>query len=210
MDTALMRLPKELAVLKSGLGGLVDDERKDQLNKIKAYTSGDKKVDLELLIRARHTQIDRLKKALAAEGGMFDGKGDDDQVVGEIHLVKDKPVRLRFRARDVIHSAYLPYFRTQMNVVPGLPTEFTFTPIKSTREMQAIKGDPEFDYYLVCNKICGNAHFNMKMKVVVEDQASYDKWMAEQAALFVKKPETPSLPTSVSDSTSTIETVALN
>jgi cytochrome c oxidase subunit 2 len=210
MDTALMRLPKELAALKSGLGGLVDDERKDQLNKIKAYTSGDKKADLELLIRARHTQIDRLKKALAAEGGMFDGKGDDDQVVGEIHLVKDKPVRLRFRARDVIHSAYLPYFRTQMNVVPGLPTEFTFTPIKSTREMQAIKGDPEFDYYLVCNKICGNAHFNMKMKVVVEDQASYDKWMAEQAALFVKKPETPSLPTSVSDSTSTIETVALN
>ena len=210
MDTAIMRLPKELAVLKSGLGGLVDDDRKDQLNKIKAYTSGDKKTDLELMIRARYTQIERLKKALIAENGMFDGKGDDDQVVGEIHLVKDKPVRLRFRARDVIHSAYLPYFRTQMNVVPGLPTEFTFTPVKSTKEMQATKGDPEFDYYLVCNKICGNAHFNMKMKVVVEDQASYDKWMAEQAALFVKKPKTQEVPTSVSDSTSTTETVALN
>ena len=210
MDTAIMRLPKELAVLKSGLGGLVDDDRKDQLNKIKAYTSGDKKTDLELMIRARYTQIERLKKALICENGMFDGKGDDDQVVGEIHLVKDKPVRLRFRARDVIHSAYLPYFRTQMNVVPGLPTEFTFTPVKSTKEMQATKGDPEFDYYLVCNKICGNAHFNMKMKVVVEDQASYDKWMAEQAALFVKKPKTQEVPTSVSDSTSTTETVALN
>jgi len=48
------------------------------------------------------------------------------------------------------------------------------------------------------------------MKVVVEDQASYDKWMAEQAALFVKKPKTQEVPTSVSDSTSTTETVALN
>ena len=58
---------------------------------------------------------------------MFDGKGNDDQVVQELHLVIDQPVTLNFRARDVIHSAYLPYFRTQMNVVvPGLPTEFTF------------------------------------------------------------------------------------
>jgi cytochrome c oxidase subunit 2 len=74
-----------------------------------------------------------------------------------------------------------------MNVVPGLPTEFTFTPIKSTEEMRTIKGDPEFDYYLICNKICGNAHFNMKMKVVVEDEASYNKWINQQTGLFAKE-----------------------
>jgi cytochrome c oxidase subunit 2 len=211
MDTAIMRLPKELGTLKSMLGGLVGDERKSHLSKINEYTSGDKEADLRLMIRARHTQIERLKKSLAVDNGsMFDGKGDDDQVVGEIHLVKNKPVRLRFRARDVIHSAYLPYFRAQMNVVPGLPTEFTFTPTKSTQDMQAIKGDPEFEYFLVCNKICGNAHFNMKMKVVVEDQASYDKWIKEQAGLFVKNVEAPAEPTNTVDSTSTTKTVALN
>jgi cytochrome c oxidase subunit 2 len=122
------------------------------------------------------------------EGSMFDGKGDDDQVVGEIHLVNNVPVRMQFRAKDVIHSAYLPYFRAQMNVVPGLPTEFTFTPIMTTADMREAKKDPEFDYYLVCNKICGNAHFNMKMKVVVEDQKSYDKWLSDQAALFIEAP----------------------
>jgi cytochrome c oxidase subunit 2 len=74
-----------------------------------------------------------------------------------------------------------------MNVVPGLPTEFTFTPIKSTEEMRDIKGDPEFDYYLICNKICGNAHFNMKMKVVVEDEASYNQWINQQTGLFANK-----------------------
>jgi cytochrome c oxidase subunit 2 len=140
---------------------------------------------------------------------MFTGEGDDDRVVQEIHLVKDQPITLKFRARDVIHSAYLPYFRTQMNVVPGLPTEFTFKPILSTGDMREIKGDPEFDYYLVCNKICGNAHFNMKMKVVVEEnQAAYDKWMNEQAALFVKKEETKNAETESTEEGT--ETVASN
>lgn len=186
LEEGIARLGKEEAALRSVLGGKVGDEREAHLSKINAYASGDKKHDLELTIRARHTQIERLERALAVkDGSMFDGIGNDDVVVKEIHLVKDKPVRLKFRARDVIHSAYLPYFRTQMNVVPGLPTEFTFTPIKSTADMQEIKGDPSFEYYLVCNKICGNAHFNMKMKVVVEDQASYDKWISEQSVLFL-------------------------
>jgi cytochrome c oxidase subunit 2 len=204
-------LPLEEAKLKSTLGGLVGDERKDHLRKIEAYTSGEVKHDLELTIRARNTQIERLTRALATkEGNMFDGDGDDDLVVQELHIVKGQPVRLRFRARDVIHSAYLPYFRTQMNVVPGLPTEFTFTPTISTTEMQGIKNDPSFDYYLVCNKICGNAHFNMKMKVIVEDETSYNKWLKEQAGLFVKK-ETPVIEVvPAADSTNTQETIALN
>ncbi|MDC1395234.1 hypothetical protein N8368_01855, partial [Bacteroidia bacterium] len=59
------------------------------------------------------------------------------------------------------------------------------------------------------NKICGNAHFNMKMKVVVEDQASYDKWIAEQAGLFAKKAEaTPAA--NDSETIEITETVALN
>lgn len=213
LEEAIERLPQEEAKLRSTLGGLVDDERDAHLRKIEAYTSGEKLDDLELTIRARNTQIERLQGALAVkEGSMFTDEGNDDQVVQEIHLVKDELITFKFRARDVIHSAYLPYFRTQMNVVPGLPTEFTFRPIKSTAEMREIKGDPEFDYYLVCNKICGNAHFNMKMKVVVEDQKSYDKWMNEQAGLFVKKAETKETENAETESTSeeSTETVALN
>ncbi|MDB9882933.1 c-type cytochrome [Bacteroidia bacterium] len=210
LQESITRLPKEEAKLRSVLGGLVGNAREAHLRKINEYASGDKEKDLRLTIRARNTQIERLKGALATEeGSMFTSKGDDDQVVQEIHLVKDQPIRMKFRARDVIHSAYLPYFRTQMNVVPGLPTEFTFTPIKSTADMREIKGDPEFNYYLVCNKICGNAHFNMKMKVVVEDQASYDKWIAEQAGLFAKKAEaTPAA--NDSETIEITETVALN
>ena len=212
LEEAIERLDTEEAALRSTLGGRVGRDRKDHLLKINRYASGEAKRDLELTIRARNTQIDRLKRALATEkGNMFDGSGNDDLVVQELHLVVNEPVTLKFRARDVIHSAYLPYFRTQMNVVPGLPTEFTFTPTKTTRDMQGIKNDAEFDYYLVCNKICGNAHFNMKMKVVVETADEYKEWIETQSPLFVDKVEEPEDDAEENmEETETTETVALN
>lgn len=203
IEARIATLGKEEAKLKSTLGGRVGKDRKDHLRKIETYSSGEVESDLKLTIRARKTQIERIKASIEAaeKSGFYNGTGDDDLVVQEIHLVKDKPVTLKFRARDVIHSAYLPYFRAQMNVVPGLPTKFTFTPNKTTEEMRALKKDPEFDYYLVCNKICGNAHFNMKMKVVVEDEASYKAWISQQAALFVKKAEAESTETQETETT---------
>ena len=41
--------------------------------------------------------------------------------------------------------------------------------------------DPyEFDYLLLCNKICGASHYNMQMKIIVESEKEYEKWIAEQ------------------------------
>lgn len=110
-----------------------------------------------------------------------DPKADDDIIVkGELHLVKDKPVLLKFRSRDVIHSAYLPHFRVQMNCVPGMETAFEFTPTKTTAEMREITKNDKFNYVLLCNKICGAAHYNMQMDIIVETQEEFDKWLKEQ------------------------------
>lgn len=117
---------------------------------------------------------------------IFNGAGDDDLVPAEIHMPVDEPILLRFRARDVIHSAYLPYFRMQMNCVPGMPTQFWFTPTKTTAQIRSEMNDPEFDYYLFCAKICGAAHFNMKIKVVVESKKDYEKWLASRKPRFNK------------------------
>jgi cytochrome c oxidase subunit 2 len=38
----------------------------------------------------------------------------------------------------------------------------------------------EFDYMLLCNKICGNNHYNMQMKIVVESEEEYNAWIKEQ------------------------------
>jgi cytochrome c oxidase subunit 2 len=68
-------------------------------------------------------------------------------------------------------------------VVPGLPTQFSFTPTITTEEMRGKLENPDFDYHIVCNKICGNAHFNMKMKVVVESKKDYEKWLRAQKSI---------------------------
>jgi cytochrome c oxidase subunit 2 len=116
---------------------------------------------------------------------MDDSHSNDDKIVREVHLVVDKPVLLKFRAKDVIHSAFLPHFRVQMNCVPGLSTQFAFTPTKTTAEMKDQEGN-DFEYVLLCNKICGAAHYNMQMSFVVETQQEYDIWIASQKVLSEK------------------------
>ncbi|MCW4469437.1 cytochrome c oxidase subunit II [Flavobacterium sp. MFBS3-15] len=144
---------------------------------------------------------------------MSDPKSFDDIMSTELHLPKGKQVVFYFRSQDVLHSAYMPHFRAQMNVVPGMVTEFAFVPTMTTDEMRqdpaimnkvaninAIRSkksaelvadgkpalDPyTFDYLLLCNKICGQSHYNMQMKVVVEDEADFNKWLEGKESLGV-------------------------
>jgi cytochrome c oxidase subunit II len=110
-----------------------------------------------------------------------DIKADDDVIVkGEFHIIKDKPVAFKFRSRDVIHSAYMPHFRAQMNCVPGMETSFEFIPTITTKEMREKLGNDKFNYVLLCNKICGAAHYNMQMDIIVETEEEFNTWMAEQ------------------------------
>lgn len=139
---------------------------------------------LEKQIRLQKAHVARLA-AMKGDEKMFNNTADDDLILKEIVLIKNKPINFVFRARDVIHSAYSPHFRMQMNCVPGMPTTFWFTPTKTTNEMRSILEDNQFDYYLYCAKICGNAHYNMKIKIrVVESEAEYNTWLAEQKPAF--------------------------
>ena len=76
----------------------------------------------------------------------------------------------------------MPHFRAQMNCVPGILTKFKFTPTRTSAEMKDITGNPDFEFLLLCNKICGAAHYNMQMKIVVESLEDFRKWTAEQPA----------------------------
>ena len=135
-----------------------------------------------------------------------DPNAKDDVIVTELHLPVNKPVLFKMRSQDVLHSAYMPHFRAQMNCVPGMVTQFAFTPTVTTTEMRAnpdmqdkvaninaLRSERkkeieeagqdliyEFDYLLLCNKICGKSHYNMQMKIIVETQEEFDAWMKEQ------------------------------
>ena len=65
-----------------------------------------------------------------------DPNGLDDIVVQELHLPVGKEIQFKMRSQDVLHSAFMPHFRAQMNCVPGMITEFAFTPIKTTEQMR--------------------------------------------------------------------------
>lgn len=140
-----------------------------------------------------------------------DPNAQDDKVVNELHIPIGRKVLFKMRSQDVLHSAYMPHFRAQMNCVPGMVTQFAFTPNITTEDMRledeviakvdninalrtaqnidlAEKGEEalemyEFDFLLLCNKICGSNHFNMQMKIVVETEDEYNAWIAEQAPL---------------------------
>ncbi|MBL6666239.1 MAG: cytochrome c oxidase subunit II [Flavobacteriaceae bacterium] len=137
-----------------------------------------------------------------------DPNGFDDVVVQELHLPTRREVIFKMRSQDVLHSAYMPHFRAQMNCVPGMITEFAFVPtvtteeIRQTEDMKAkvkkinairrenskalIANGEEalepyvFDYLLLCNKICGASHYNMQMKIIVETPEEFQKWMDDQ------------------------------
>ena len=119
----------------------------------------------------------------------------DDVITKELHLPVGKRVHFKIRSQDVLHSAYMPHFRAQMNCVPGMVTEFSFIPTVTTVDMRKDEkiiakiakinkiraerrkagedldeADYEFDYLLLCNKICGKSHYNMQMKIVVDLQ----------------------------------------
>lgn len=133
-----------------------------------------------------------------------DPYAEDDVIVKELHLPVGRKVNFKMRSQDVLHSAYMPHFRAQMNCVPGMITEFSFTPTITTEEMRqnpdviekvkrtnkiradrAARGEPdsdawEFDYILLCNKICGKSHYNMQMKIIVESEEDYNAWISGQ------------------------------
>lgn len=106
--------------------------------------------------------------------------GADDIVTKDFYLPKGLEANLLIRSRDVLHSMYLPHMRAQMNAVPGMTTRFKFTPTITTDSMRThILKDEEFNYVLLCNKICGASHYNMQMPLIVTTPEEYQAWYAE-------------------------------
>ena len=142
---------------------------------------------------------------------LSDPNAQDDFAVTELHIPKGKRIIFKMRSQDVLHSAYMPHFRAQMNCVPGMVTNFSFIPTTTTSEMRdtpemiekvaninairakksidlVAKGLPAldpytFDYLLLCNKICGASHYNMQMKIVVDSPEDYKKWLSDKQSI---------------------------
>jgi cytochrome c oxidase subunit 2 len=114
---------------------------------------------------------------------------DDFTNSSELHIPKGKPVLLKIRARDVLHSVFIPHMRVKMDAVPGMPTKFWFIADKSTADMKAELGNPDFKYEIACTEVCGRSHFAMRLILVVDEPADYEKWKKEQKSFLVSNPD---------------------
>lgn len=99
-----------------------------------------------------------------------DPHGQDDVVIdnGDLHLPIGKPVKVLLRSVDVLHDFYVPEFRAKMDMVPGMVTYFWIKPIRTGT----------FD--VLCAELCGAAHYQMRAKVIIEDEKDYHAWLEQQ------------------------------
>ncbi len=154
--------------------------------------------------KANVLRLERMLADYEKSPAKYDAGKDDIVINGnEIKLPKGKKIKFQFRSKDVIHSAYFPHFRAQMNTVPGMKTYFTFEPKETSEEFNTkaaeegkvyLKTEKDEEgnvisqvetpgstgYILLCNKICGASHYNMKVFIEVVEEAEFNKWIAEQ------------------------------
>ncbi|RFM30376.1 cytochrome c oxidase subunit II [Deminuibacter soli] len=116
-----------------------------------------------------------------------DDPATHDDIVTEqtVYVVKNRPVQFIINSRDVIHDVGLPEFRMKMDAVPGTPTTMWFTPKFTTKEMKERTGNPDFQYEISCDQMCGNGHYSMKGVVEVVTQEEYDLWLAKQKPSYL-------------------------
>jgi cytochrome c oxidase subunit 2 len=109
---------------------------------------------------------------------------DDVTTLNQLYLPANKPVIVKLRSKDVIHSFNVPEFRVKQDAIPGLTIPIWFVPNITTAEMRTRTGNPEFQYEIACAQLCGLGHYRMRGFVTVLGDQEFQEWMAaEQAKL---------------------------
>lgn len=105
----------------------------------------------------------------AGADGRFD-TADDVVTLNELHVPVATPIYLKLRSKDVVHSFYLPNFRTKIDAVPGNTTRLTF----EARESGAFE--------IGCAQHCGVSHYKMRALLFATGADEFNRWLARAAA----------------------------
>jgi cytochrome c oxidase subunit 2 len=118
---------------------------------------------------------------------------DDVTTINQLYLPANRPVVIRLRTKDVIHSFNLPEFRVKQDAIPGLTIPVWFIPNVTTAEMRARTGNPNFQYELACAQLCGLGHYRMRALVTVLSPEEFQKWMDDRVKESVETVSSPFL-----------------
>jgi len=167
------------------------------------------KMETDLSRKGRLIRL--LYQMKARHDNKIDAAAWDDIVQKDtLYLCVNKEYEFNFRSKDVIHSAFFPHFRAQMNTVPGMTTRMKFVPDITTVDMRQKMNNDKFNFVLMCNKICGGAHYKMKMMVVVLSETEYKAWMANKKNQTFKDSYFPSAAPAVDAPVADTLAVAVN
>ena len=89
----------------------------------------------------------------------------------ELYLAEGRPVSVMLESTDVIHSFWVPQLSGKVDNVPGHTNHLWFTPNEARDE----------PYLGQCAEFCGLSHANMRFRVFVKEQATFDTWSKAQA-----------------------------
>ncbi|MDR3701956.1 MAG: cytochrome c oxidase subunit II [Candidatus Sulfopaludibacter sp.] len=90
--------------------------------------------------------------------------------INELHVPLGRTVKLTMTSEDVIHSFFVPAFRTKQDVVPGRYSTTWWKPTKAGK------------YHLFCAEYCGTKHSGMIGWIYVMEPQDYQKWLSGGAA----------------------------
>jgi cytochrome c oxidase subunit 2 len=107
---------------------------------------------------------------------------DDITTLNQLYLPVNKPVIVKLRSKDVIHSFNVPEFRVKQDAIPGFTIPVWFVPDVTTADMRTRTGNPEFQYEIACAQLCGLGHYRMRAFVTVLGAGEFQKWMQDEEA----------------------------
>ena len=105
---------------------------------------------------------------------------DDVTNLNQLFLPVNKPIIVKLRSKDVIHSFGVPEFRVKQDAIPGLTIPIWFVPTITTAEMRTRTGNAEFMYEIACAQLCGLGHARMRGFVTVQTAEEFQKWLDEK------------------------------
>ena len=107
---------------------------------------------------------------------------DDITTLNQLYLPANRPIIVKLRSKDAIHSFGVPEFRVKQDAVPGLTIPIWFVPTVTTAEMRTRTGNPEFQYEIACAQLCGLGHYRMRGFVTVLSTDEFQKWTDDEEA----------------------------
>jgi cytochrome c oxidase subunit 2 len=134
--------------------------------------------------------IDLQENPLGIDRSDPDAK-DDVTTLNQLYLPVNRPVIVKLRSKDVIHSFGVPEFRVKQDAIPGLTIPIWFIPNTTTAEMRTRTGKPEFQYEIACAQLCGLGHYRMRGFVTVLSREEFQKWMDEKVKEQVESAADP-------------------